>query len=77
MVACRSPKPKMGVRLTPCLFGNVRESMWRQHSWLIHRKPRSNKIVETTRPRVLYYGFAMPPKLSERFADEILDSIMF
>ena len=27
MVACRSPKPKMGVRLTPCLFGNVRESM--------------------------------------------------
>lgn len=27
MVACRSPKPKTGVRLTPCLFGNVRESM--------------------------------------------------
>lgn len=27
MVACRSPKPKMGVRLTPCLFGNVCESM--------------------------------------------------
>ena len=27
MVACRSPKPKMGVQLTPCLFGNVRESM--------------------------------------------------
>ena len=53
------------------------DGMWRQHSWLIHRKPRSNKIVETTLPRVLYYGFAMPPELSERFADEVLDTIMF
>ena len=53
------------------------DGMWRQHSWLIHRKPRSNRIVETTRPRVLYYGFAMSPELSERFADEVLDSIMF
>lgn len=53
------------------------DGMWRQHSWLIHRKPRSNKIVETTRPRVLYYGFAMPPELSEKFADEVLDTIMF
>ena len=53
------------------------DGMWRQHSWLIHRKPRSNKIVETTRPRVLYYGFAMPPDLSENFADEVLDTIMF
>ena len=53
------------------------DGMWRQHSWLIHRKPRSNKIVETTRPRVLYYGFAMPPELSERFAEEVLDTIMF
>lgn len=53
------------------------DGMWRQHSWLIHRKPRSNKIVETTLPRVLYYGFVMPPELSERFAEEVLDTIMF
>lgn len=46
------------------------DGMWRQHSWLIHRKPRSNKIVETTRPRVLYYGFALTPEMCERFADE-------
>lgn len=46
------------------------DGMWRQHSWLIHRKPRSNKIVETTRPRVLYYGFALTPDMCERFADE-------
>ena len=43
------------------------DGMWRQHSWLIHRKPRSNRVVETTRPRVLYYGFAMTPELCERF----------
>lgn len=46
------------------------DGMWRQHSWLIHRKARSNKIVETTRPRVLYYGFAMTPEMCEMFADE-------
>lgn len=46
------------------------DGMWRQHSWLIHRKPRSNKIVETTRPRVLYYGFALTPDMCERFVDE-------
>lgn len=46
------------------------DGMWRQHSWLIHRKARSNKIVETTRPRVLYYGFALTPEMCERFADE-------
>ena len=46
------------------------DGMWRQHSWLIHRKPRSNKIVETTRPRVLYYGFAMMPDMCVEFADK-------
>lgn len=46
------------------------DGMWRQHSWLIHRKPRSNKIVETTRPRILYYGFALTPEMCEEFADE-------
>ena len=43
------------------------DGMWRQHSWLIHRNPRSNRVVEITRPRVLYYGFAMTPELCERF----------
>lgn len=46
------------------------DGMWRQHSWLIHRKPRSNRIVETTRLRILYYGFAMTPEMCERFVDE-------
>ena len=46
------------------------DGMWRQHSWLIHRKPRSNRVVETTRPRILYYGFAMTPEMCEEFADK-------
>lgn len=48
------------------------DGMWRQHSWLIRRKPRSNKIVETTMPRVLYYGFALTPEMCKEFADENL-----
>ena len=43
------------------------DGMWRQHSWLIHRKPRSNRVVETTEPRILYYGFAMTLELCEKF----------
>lgn len=46
------------------------DGMWRQHSWLIHRKARSNRIVETTQPRVLYYGFAMTPEMCEEFVSE-------
>lgn len=42
MVACRSPKPKMGVRLTPCLFGNVRESMGMH---IVERSSRSVRIL--------------------------------
>lgn len=45
------------------------DGMWRQHTWLIHRKPRSNRVVETTEPRILYYGFAMTPEMCEEFAN--------
>ena len=43
------------------------DGMWRQHSWLIHRKPRSNRVVETTEPRILYFGFAMTLEHCEKF----------
>jgi len=35
------------------------DGMWRQHSWLVHLKPRVNRIVETTTSRIAYFGFAM------------------
>lgn len=46
------------------------DGMWRQHSWLIWHKARSNQIVETTVKRVAYYGFAMPYDMCHQFADE-------
>lgn len=45
------------------------DGIWRMHSWGIWTKPRSNKIVETTVKRVLYYGFVMTPEECEEFAE--------
>lgn len=45
------------------------DGMWRQHSWVIWMKPRSNQIVETTVPRVAYFGFVMTEEQCEEFAD--------
>lgn len=47
-----------------------KDGLWRQHSWLVWLKPRVNKIVETTVPRVAYYGFAMTTEMSGEFAGE-------
>lgn len=35
------------------------DGMWRQHSWLIELRPRKNRVVETTTPRALYFGYPM------------------
>lgn len=35
------------------------DGMWRCHSWLVELRPRCNRIVETTVPRVAYFGFGM------------------
>lgn len=44
------------------------DGLWRQHSWVIHLKPRQNRVVETTKKRLIYYGFAMTEKECEDFA---------
>ena len=46
------------------------DGMWRQHSWLVWHKSRSNQIVETTAKRIAYYGFVMPYDMCQQFADE-------
>lgn len=46
------------------------DGMWRQHSWLVWHKARSNQIVETTVKRVAYYGFVMPYDMCQQFADD-------
>ena len=48
------------------------DGMWRQHSWVIWMKPRSNQIVETTVPRIAYFGFVMTEEQCEEFADNNL-----
>lgn len=44
-----------------------KDSMWRQHSWLVLRKARSYKIIETTEKRELYFGFCMNDEMTENF----------
>ena len=46
------------------------DGMWRQHSWLVWHKARSNQIVETTVKRVAYYGFVMSYDMCKEFADD-------
>lgn len=41
------------------------DGLWRQHSWLLNTKGR---ILETTVPRVLYFGYALSPYESRYFA---------
>lgn len=36
-----------------------KDGMWRQHSWLVLKKSRSYKIIETTKKREAYFGYAM------------------
>jgi len=43
------------------------DGIWRQHSWLLHAKPRANVLIETTEPRVAYYGFGMDHSIAEEF----------
>ena len=44
-----------------------KDGMFRQHSWLIWIKPRKNIIIETTQPRVAYFGFVMTEAECEKF----------
>lgn len=39
------------------------DGVWRQHSWA----RKGPTILETTTPRLLYYGFELTPKEAERF----------
>lgn len=43
------------------------DGFWRQHSWLVHAKSRANVIIETTKPRVAYFGFGMTYAEAEQF----------
>jgi hypothetical protein len=40
-------------------YALTKDGMWRQHTWLIHIRPRKNQVVETTVRRIAYFGFVM------------------
>jgi len=46
------------------------DGMWREHSWCVEVRPRKNRIVETTEPRVAYYGMTLTDDESEEFLTE-------
>jgi hypothetical protein len=49
------------------------DGMWRQHSWLVEVRPRSTAVVETTEPRVAYFGFPMTEREAALFCDNNTD----
>jgi hypothetical protein len=45
------------------------DGIWRQHSW----GKRGKTILETTNPRLLYFGFELSPEEASKFAKENID----
>lgn len=43
------------------------DGIWRQHSWVIQKMPRSYRVWETTTPRIAYFGFIMADNEAEEF----------
>ena len=44
-----------------------KDGLWRQHSWALDG--RDNKVIETTIPRLLYYGVVLSDGEAEEFAE--------
>ena len=52
-------------------YGLSPDGMWRRHSWLIHMKPRSNQIIETTVSRIVYFGVVLTYEQCEKFCEPL------
>ena len=48
-----------------------KDGMWRLHSWLVERKPRSTTIIETTSPRIAYFGYVMTLEECQEFYEKV------
>ncbi len=49
------------------------DGLWRQHSWCVEPRPRSVAVIETTEPRLLYFGFVMDLDETVQFGDHNTD----
>lgn len=48
-------------------YALTKDGMWRQHSWCVIKTLRSYKVIETTLPRVSYYGYILDQDEAETF----------
>lgn len=48
-------------------YGLSDDGLWRQHSWLIDTRKKT--IIETTLPRMIYYGVILEGDASRQFAE--------
>jgi len=46
------------------------DGMWRQHSWCVNVTEDGPRIVETTEPRVAYFGFVMTAEEAAQFHED-------
>ncbi len=65
-------KDDFDVRICTGYALSEKGGMWRQHSWLVLHNPRSNQIIETTEPRIGYYGFVMTREQCDKFCEDNL-----
>lgn len=45
------------------------DGFWRQHSWVMYARPRTNVLYETTVPRLAYFGFGLTFDMADKFWD--------
>lgn len=83
MAACRCHQnacelwQKNKLRVSICTgYALSPDGVWRQHSWavdkMLKKVGKGNGIVETTEPRVAYYGFRMTAREADRFCRDNL-----
>lgn len=51
-------------------YALTKDWMWRQHSWLIEPRKRKPRVIETTVPRILYFGFGMTNEQAQEFFEQ-------
>ena len=49
-------------------YALTKDGYWVQHSWLVEKRPRSMRVVETTVKMLAYYGFVMTDEECHKFS---------
>lgn len=46
------------------------DGIWRQHSWLLSQGIASSKVIETTTPRIAYFGYILTEEEAQAFYND-------